>query len=489
MGLFSKLFPKKKPKTGGVFRPKFFAKARVSDTTITDPSVNRANTDLTDLRYGADAKEIIREYAKVSPDVSQALNTYIRFIITDSYTVFAKGLETDQIDPEATVLARQFITRLNSLPSDYQGFSQAKSIEALSETLIMQLLLNGCAMAELVFDAARLPNRIQVISTNDLKFRQRGDRITPFVVVNGVEYDLDTPAVKYISLNQDPDKAYSDSWFEAAIQAIISSEEYRGDVRRAFRKASLPRVTASIDLEKFQSSLPPEVLYDQDKLKAAMNGVIDEIENQLNNLNPEDCLVFFDTVDVDHLSQGNTSTHDSLRVHSQLVNGLVASGLKILPSLLGRGESQTTASTESVLFLKVCEGLQGRLNEMFSQLLTLALRVMGHDVVVTFKYRKPDLRPEIELESFYAMRQSRILQRLSLGLDSDEEASITLTGDLPGPEYKPLSGTGFFSGNLQTADNPYSNTSVTGEGINSTQVQKDLDSTKTQPKSNGTTGK
>jgi hypothetical protein len=112
----------------------------------------------------------------------------------------------------------------------------------------------------------------------------------------------------------------------------------------------------------------------------------------------------------------------------------------------------------------------------------------GHDVTVTFKYKKPSLRPEIEEESFWAMKQSRILQQLSLGFISDEEASIRLTGDLPSGDFTPLSGTGFLNANVDVADNPYSGTSVSGDELTKTKTQKDRSTTDNKPKSNKTTG-
>ena len=61
-------------------------------------------------------------------------------------------------------------------------------------------------------------------------------------------------------------------------------------------------------------------------------------------------------------------------------------------------------------------------------------------------------------EAFRAMRQSRILELLSLGLISDEDAAIELTGNLPPAGAPKLSGTNFKGGNSQVNPNPLSNT-------------------------------
>ncbi|MEN8210054.1 MAG: hypothetical protein ABFR50_12470, partial [Candidatus Fermentibacteria bacterium] len=316
-----------------------------------------------------------------------------------------------------------------------------------------------------MLDKALLPSHIQAISTNDLKYQNKGNRSIPYIDDGSDQIFLDTPAVSIISLSQDPETPYSQSWFKSAVQAIVSNSEFTNDLRRSFRKASLPRATAKIDTEKFVKSLSPEVQFDSKKLTIAMDGLVERVRGELNGLDPEDAIVHYDTIEVDHLSAGNISAHESVDVHAKLVNGQVSTGLHVLPSLLGRGESQTTASTEAVLFLKVVESLQGRVNELYSYLFTMAARLQGHDVTVSFTYKKPSLRPDIEEESFLSMRQSRVLEQLSLGLISDEEASINLTGDVPSGDFTPLSGTGFH-GKKEDPANPYSNTSVSGDQVN-----------------------
>jgi hypothetical protein len=59
------------------------------------------------------------------------------------------------------------------------------------------------------------------------------------------------------------------------------------------------------------------------------------------------------------------------------------------------------------------------------------------------------------------MEQSRILEQLSLGLMSDEEACVRLTGRLPPAGMAPLSGT-MFKGGAASApvENPNSQTST-----------------------------
>jgi hypothetical protein len=79
---------------------------------------------------------------------------------------------------------------------------------------------------------------------------------------------------------------------------------------------------------------------------------------------------------------------------------------------------------------------------------------MGQDCYVEFSYANIYLRPESELEAYKSMEQSRVLELLSLGFITDEEASLRLTGNLPPKGMKPLSGTMFKAGVSQQSGQP-----------------------------------
>ena len=157
---------------------------------------------------------------------------------------------------------------------------------------------------------------------------------------------------------------------------------------------------------------------------------------------------------------------------------------------MGRGLASNAASTESMLYLRTVEGgVQEKINQNFSAQLTTGVRLLGHDCFVIFKYAPPSLRPKDELWSFEALKQSLFLEQLSLGVISDEECSLILTGSLPSGNYTPLSGTGFRANTAPETGNPYSNTSVSPDGVNDTAAGKATTPKDQQPKSNSTSGK
>ena len=473
-------------KDGGVVPPAYIKK---TNQQISDASSNLTNTDLTTLRStGSTQKDVVKALAQNSPDASFAVYSKNRFAITDSYTVIAYTVD-GKVDVNGTIAAISLANRLDKLPSYIDKYSKQSDFRSLSERALVQLQWFGSWGAQLILEDGGIPNRIEIFSTRNMKFDEKTGREVPYIEQNGVKYYLDSPLCVIIDIDQDVTTPYSMSPLQSATQPLIADHEFVNDLRRAFSKASLPRPTVKIIAEKFIESLTPDIRFDPKKLSAAQSEMISKIRDELSGLNPEDCLVYFDTMSVEHLVAGNSSSSNSVKEHKDMLDAKVSSGLHTLPSLLGRGASSTAASTEAMAYLRAVEGEQEKLNTMYSELLTVGTRLLGHDVYVDFKYADPELRPKSELESFRVTKQSRVMELLSFGFISDEEASIMLTGGLPTGNFTPLSGTRFRDNSAIDSNNPYSNTSVSGSGVNDTQTGKNNKADNQQPSSNKTSGK
>jgi hypothetical protein len=249
---------------------------------------------------------------------------------------------------------------------------------------------------------------------------------------------------------------------------VLFAMEFINDLRRVVKRAVHPRMIASLAEETIRKHIPAEIAHDPEKVKAYMDGIVTEIQSMVNGLNPEEALVAYDTISWDILNNGNATLSDEYKVMTEIINAKVSTGAKALPSILGHGSgSQNVASSETLLFMKNAEGaITRKLNEIYSRALTLAVRLFGQDVYVEFRYAPIDLRPEGELEAFKSQKQSRILELLSIGQMTDEEASLELTGRLPPAGAPKLSGTFFFQAKQAEQGNLSSNTSNLGGTFN-----------------------
>lgn len=432
-----------------------------SKTALRKDPPNVANTDLLTARNLQPAS-VIRTLASTSPDLSAAVSSNIRLGVPEKYKMKARTLD-GQFDADGTRLAYEIIRRIDLLGDYTMGFSQTGSLRSVSESLAKELQLEGAACMELVLDKARVPTRFQPIPVSSLEFTEDGDALTIAQKVGGKAVPLDYPTVMYVSLDQDLLKAYPESPLTAAVQPVLADYQLQNDLRRVANRAVHPRLVATIDAEKVVASAPPEIQNDPEKLAAFMTASRDAVESTVNGLSPEDALTTFDSVVFSYLNNP-AAVGDNFSSLQEMINSKLSTGAKTMPAMLGHGAgSQNIASSETLLALLYANSIiRLKLNELYSKALTLAVRLYGLDVVVEFTYDAIDLRPELELEAFRAMKQSRILEQLSLGQLSDEEACIDLTGNLPPVGAQKLSGT-MFKTTSSTVANPYSGTS-TGDG-------------------------
>lgn len=440
------------------------------DQKLTSTDRRTANLDILSLRNGTSTKSTIHDLAQVSPDLSASVYAYQRLAVTREFRAVARNLD-GTISPEATALVQSLISRINFLTDYTDGFSGVTGIHALAEQMCMELRLYGACAMELVLDKARVPNRMQPISTTQIEFiEDKSGYAYPVQRINGAEISLDFPTFFYESLDQDLLNAYSNSPMEAALQSTLADTEFTNDVRRTIKRALHPRLNVSIDSDKFRKAMPIDVMGDSDKMKEFQENFISDLDSTVNGLEVDDALVSFDSVAFTYLQNGNSSLSGEWDTLQTMINAKTATGTKAPSFVLGHGSgSQNVASSESMLFLKYAEGVQLKLNSIISRALTLAARLLGQDCYVQFSFDAIDLRPKAELTTFRVMEQSRILELLSIGMISDEEASVAITGNLPPAGYTQLSGTFFKSGmtdpNAVDAASAQSNTGATNQAI------------------------
>lgn len=451
-------------------QPSYSMRTKTSngDQKLSATDRRTANLDLLSLRNGTSTKSTIRDLSQVSPDLSASVWSYQRLVVPRDYVAVARNLD-GTASPEATAALQQVISRMNYLTDYAEGFTNITGLIGVAESLCLELRRYGACSIELVLDKARLPSRLQPVSTTQIEFYEdKKGSVYPVQKAKSGDINLDIPTFFYEALDQDLLTAYADSPMEAALTATLADAEFTNDVRRVIKRALHPRLDAAITWDDFRKSIPPDIAGDPEKVRAYQAAYVAAIEGTVNGLEPDDALVHFDTVAFSYLNNGNVSLNNEWKTLQEMTNAKMATGAKAPPAVLGHGSgSQNVASTETMLFVKYCEGVQNKINSILSRALTLGTRLLGFDVYVEFAFARVDLRPASELEGFAAQKQSRILDQLSLGLISDEEACLALTGKLPPAGAPKLSGTMFRAGAGTTAQpdpnaNNYSTTSTGG---------------------------
>lgn len=426
-------------------------------TPIQKPNIDSKSLDrVADLRSKSDDYQTLRSIVRNSPELSSAVSQNLRAGIPETFTIYGRNLD-GQVDANITSLAHELLRRLTFLGAADGSFGSQQGLQSLSETLAMDLQLTGAMALEVALDKARVPASFNPVAVKSLLFFEEDNSFSVKQKIGGEYIDLDIVTFIYVALDQVVTEAYPTSPLTSAIQPVLADLEFNNDMRKALKRAVIPRLTSIIDSEKFKKNTPAEILADPEEFTKYQNSAIAAVESVINGLNPEDAIVSFDFVTHAYIDGGHDPSAVIERVQN-VINAKLVSGAKTLPVTLGFSSTSSASSSESLLFIKSADSIRRKLNELYSRALTVAVRLMGSEGYVEFEYAPINLRPEEEVEAFKSMRQSRYLQLLSLGLISDDEACLRLTGRLPPSGFKPLSGTMFMSGVGGVNQNPTSNT-------------------------------
>lgn len=419
--------------------------------TLRDQSRNFVNTSIRDLR-NLPKKTALRALVRVNGMVSAAVQSYINLAMS-SYSVTAYSSEAHLFDRQGTELARSLISRLDTLNDYSQGYADKRSVSQLLETLIKEVIITGQLGGELVLDKYRLPERIVPICVDPIEWKVKKNKQkypVQSVTAGRDPIELDFPTVFFESLNSDCSAIYPHSMLESAMNNVFIFLEFIEDMSRVIRRSGHTRLVGSIDIEKATNTAPMDIRNDAEKMKTYLTGLRDDVAELLNDLEPNDAVVTFDNVVFEMLSgEGEKSDYTKLL---EALNGLVASSLKSMPSALGLriGQgSQSLSNTETLLYLKSVAAVRKPVETFMSRALTLAARLTGENVYIKFAFDPVDLRPTTEVEAHLAIRQSRILDQLSLGFLSDDEAAHMLGAGFRPPGAPLLSGTMFRHGGTE----------------------------------------
>lgn len=437
----------------------------------TDPSVSQekgeiiANTPLYQLlnqtvrayKTSNNVTALTRHLARVEGPFSTAVHNIVQ-VANCSHSVTAYDVATGAFSVEGTALANQVLASFDTVYDHTKGFSDKKTTEGLKAHMLRETVITGALACELVLDESKFPTKIQVVPSETIERVSDGKGgYTPQqrIAGNNDAVSLNIPTFWVSMMQHDANKSHPISMMDSAIKMVIFFEEFLEDIRRSIRVNGHTRTVITLDEEKLRKSAPRDVQTDPKKLQSWMLSIQTEVQRQVNALNPEDALILFNTGTVENLQAGLGSKVDYNPLLGMLA-GMYATAMKTPPSALGmrlEGGSQALGNVESLIFIKSAKAVQVPTEDVLSRALTLACRLYGADVYVRFEFDPIDLRPETELEAFYTMRETRILNQLSLGLISDDYAAHLLrTGPKP-PGSPPLSGTMFNHGGPKQEDN------------------------------------
>lgn len=413
------------------------------------PLYKLMNETVKSYRTATNIVSLLRHMARVEGALSTAVHNIVQ-VANCSHSITAYDTSTGEFSFDGTQLANQICMSFDTVYDHTTGFTDKKSIESLKGHMLRETCITGELAAELILDDAKLPTKIQVVPSETIDRVSDGKGgYTPQQKIAGKNdpVSLDIPTFWLSMMQHDADKVHPNSMMDSAIKMVLFFEEFVEDIRRVIKVNGHTRTVVTLDEDKVRKSAPRDIVNDPKKLRAWMETVQTQVKTELESISPEQALVLYNTATAENLQSGMGSKTDYTPMLSMLA-GMYATSMKTPPSALGmRLEgSQALGNIESLIFIKSVAAVQTPVEDVLSRALTLGCRLYGKDVSVKFQFDQINLRPDEELEAFKTMKQTRILEQLSLGFISDEYAAHLLrTGPRPAGAQE-LSGTMFHNG-------------------------------------------
>lgn len=408
--------------------------------------------------------DIIRTLIQEEGLFSSAANAMVALSGAGGYRI--AGVDsTGTMSLEVAATAYRIMDQF-SLTNDYNdGYNDKPAMDTLLPSLLMDVVTSGGCGAELVLDSQFGPDRLVPIGYSSITWEAKGSNRGRYPVQGSGDTKavLNLPTVFMGEHNRNPDEAYAVSILRPGLSHTINFNSFLEDTHRSLNRTGHSRMVARISADKVQKAMSEADRRDPEKVSALFNQVRQEVENALADLEPEDAIVAFDSVDFDVKDTGGVK-QDYTGMLETLGN-LLGASLKTPASVSGlrAGGSQALSNAETLVYLKTTASIRPPVEEVISRALTLACRLEGMDGSVIFEFMPIDLRPESELEAFAATKQKRVLEQLSYGVINDAHACYAL-GLRPQNWSVTLSGTGFYGKSTTAAETTPDSTKTDSAG-------------------------
>lgn len=407
-------------------------------------------SSVSDVRNASSVIQAIRQLSEDEGVTSTSIFTAAS-IANTPFKATAYDTNTNVFNAEATTMVGWILASMDTLSDYTKKFADKYTVRQFIEMALLDCQKTSGLGCELVLDENKLPSRLQLVSYEQIEFKSdgKGGRV-PIQKITGVEdVDLNIPNFWIAELNRDPTQPYAVPILRAALNTSVTNHEFIEDMRRVVKKSGHSRLVVTLDSAKVMATAPDDVQEDPEKLMAHMLAHQEAITTSLAGLSPEDSLVVFDNAEVQVADIGGSKS-DYVPLMKTL-NNMQATSLKTPSSIIGlRSEgSQSLSNIEALTYLKTLIALRGPVQDVLSRALTLAVRLYGQEVYVKVEFEPMNLRPEEELEAYKTMKQTRLLELLSLGILTDQQYCHE-SGNTYHPDMPELSGTLFHQGVAKT---------------------------------------
>lgn len=445
--LLTVILPKKRGNGKGVSYTNTFD-PNAQGGVVTAPDYRDHLTDVFTSRASDNSGDLLRNLFKTDPDVSAALSAYLTVADTDPQVIVKDALGVPS--PDGHALFQQMMLKLNTRYDYTKGYDARKTVRALTENLRHMLLLRGAIGAEAIMDVDLTLMSIRNIDMRTVKWyeKQPGLYVPAQEPTNDSnnEISLDIPTFFTAYFRNDPTAIYADSPWVSVINTVAARQQIVNDLYRIMQITGYPRIVVRVLEEVLNRSMPADVQMDDARRREWANARFNEIRTALSNPTANQSIITWDSYEFDMLNEKAPGMEMDISPIMDMLNAQNQAALKVMATVIGRGtQGVNTSTVESRVFAMNADQLNRPIADLFSQIFTFAIRMMGFDGYVEYSFKPAELRPDLELEPQRLLKQNRLLTNLSIGTIDDMEYSIEMFGRPPHPDAPELSGTGFMN--------------------------------------------
>lgn len=413
--------------------------------TLPLPELKLHLKDIFSDRQTLSSHDLLDELVQSDPDAASALNGYLT--VADQRPVIEVIDIDGAVDREGYKLVNELIEVATSRRDYSKGFKKIQTLRAIAEDLRYMLLLRGQIGVEAIMNEFLLLSEFRQVDMKDIQWQEKAPNVlVPIQIISNKEIKLDIPTFFVASYRKPPTSHYAQSAFISAINTMAARQQVINDLYRIMQVTGYPRIDIEILEEVIATNAPADIRSDPTKFRKYLSARMSEIGGQFADLRPDQPVVHFDSVKVGIMNDKNPGMGIDVSAIIDVLNAQNQAGLKTMATILGRGESGVnTATVEARLFAMNVEAVNRPIGEIFSQILTMSLRLQGSESRVSVTFPDVDLRSDLEQEANRQLKSTRLRQDLSDGIISDDEYHLSMYGRIRPDASPELSGTGFMT--------------------------------------------
>lgn len=373
--------------------------------------------------------------AEVSPEISRALWDFHR-LCNPGREIKAFRIGTEDEHPEAAAEIDAIMRRLR----DRHG-----AADIPINRLFTNAFLRGAMAAEGVIDADG--ETMVDLATPDaatIRFRRRRDPILGTIWEPGQWQDgqfvpLTRPTFKYIPVDPMPGSPYGRAVATPALFPSLFLLGLLHDLRRVIAQQGYPRIDVAVKMEAILGAMPDQSRADPNMQKQWVDAAIDEVEEAMKALEPDDTYVHTDVIEVN--KPVGTIDSSSLGAVEGIIKGLermIARALKTMPLMMGstEGASEANANRQWEVQAAGVKSIQHLAENLLGALLEIALQAKG--IIATVEARFAELRAAEMMRDAQTERLqiANARAKYQAGWIDQDMASMEITGH-PAAETEP----------------------------------------------------